>query len=188
MNSYDGSIYSIAEIISSSSAPNGILDALRIGDGISVEAFTNLVNSLPSEIRAFVTGFNGTISELMTGTLNLIDFKDLWKHRNELSSDDHKGYGYTNDLIQEGAADQICPVIPGSPLSLCEELISAPIGAGRIDYMFVSNTAPGQTFTLDFTRPTRFRADRATDAPDFEEIAFMSDHLGLITTLIIAPR
>lgn len=191
LNSYASERYSFVNLIapSTAGAPSSLFwDALRLGDGISYNEFIEVFNSLPATVRTFVSGFNGTINEFMEGCMNLMGFKDLWKHRNNLSSRENQGYGYTTDLIEAGTADQICPINPGSPLGLCDELFSAPSGATRIDYMFVSNTNSGQSFTADFTRPKRFRADRQSNARHRDEMPFMSDHLGLITTMLISPR
>ena len=188
LNAHDDNEYSFVELFSDTPSSGSFWDALRLGDGIDFNEFQEVFNSLTPQLRTFISGFRGTIYQFMTGCMAILRFKDLWKHQNDLRSEANRGYGYTTDLLAEGTADALCPVRLRGGLGLCSELLSAPAGAQRIDYMFVSDTNVLQSFTVDFSGVTRFRADRRAGFSDFEEMPFMSDHLGLYTTIMLVPR
>ncbi len=57
-----------------------------------------------------------------------------------------------------------------------------PRPTGRIDYIFVEDPAPGHTFNLDLTRIRRRAFPREGKAQ-----RYLSDHVGLSTTLIASP-
>jgi hypothetical protein len=95
--------------------------------------------------------------------------------------------GYTSDLTQPDLAELICPPNPHDR-RFCDDNIPtlSPNRASRIDYIFVSKPTAYQSFTLDFTRPQRLRLARDINAPGRDEIAFLSDHIGLMTTMLMS--
>ena len=60
-----------------------------------------------------------------------------------------------------------------------------PRGQGRVDYLFAQDPAPEHTFNLDLTRIRRRAFPRA--AHDARDQRFLSDHVGLDTTLVASP-
>jgi endonuclease/exonuclease/phosphatase family metal-dependent hydrolase len=122
--------------------------------------------------------------QVLTDILGVLGFRDLWTARNGTP-------GYTSNMKKSGFADQICPPDPQND-RFCNDEIEDDISVdgktpARIDYIFVSNPSPRQSFTMDFTRPRRLRLERESDAPGKDEIAFLSDHIGLMTTILLAP-
>lgn len=126
--------------------------------------------------------------EILSELLGTLGFQDLWIQRNDT-------LGYTSNMDKPGVAQQICSPDPGDE-DLCNDFLvpSTPDDfdsshqSSRLDYIFVSRPAAEQTFTVDFTRPRRTRYERRLDAPNRDDIAFLSDHVGLTTTLLVVPR
>lgn len=128
--------------------------------------------------------------EALVELLDLIGFKDIWPERNG-------SLGYTSglELVREGIPELICPVderdtSDDKTPSYCSDIIDTIDrgDVGRIDHIFLNNPEDNHTFSLDFTRPRRLRSPRRDDAPELHKISFLSDHLGLATTLIISPK
>ena len=127
--------------------------------------------------------------EVLIELLNLIGFDDIWVQRNGTP-------GYTKKLDEPEIAAQICRPDPENP-EYCNDL-NVPDDpdsfrpeentSDRIDFIFMSRPQDSQQYSLDFTRPRRVRHERRAGAPKRDEIAFLSDHLGLAINLLISPR
>lgn len=148
--------------------------------------------------------------EVLVELLAEVGFNDLWEARNGTS-------GYTSHMDNSWVAEQICPPHEDGPnldshprIKFCKDISvpadekrsdeqgsspplkfredDEPKWSDRIDHIFVSQSSEDQSFTVDFTRPRRLRLERDPDAPKFDKIAFMSDHIALETILLITPR
>ncbi len=125
--------------------------------------------------------------EILVELLNLIGFKDVWVQRNGTP-------GYTSNMDKIGVADQICR--PDTDSLFCDDFnvpgshddFSTDDKSNRIDFIFISNPSDSHSFNLDFTRPRRVRRERRAGAPERDEIAFLSDHVGLATTFMLSPK
>jgi endonuclease/exonuclease/phosphatase family metal-dependent hydrolase len=118
-----------------------------------------------------------------------LGFKDAWAEgpfRNDLTG----GYTTRNDDGNGPTQldfEAICPVLPGND-DYCDDA-SRPAtqlefdGIGRYDYIFVQDPQPSHTANLDLTRIRRRQFRHHSDTGDQE---FLSDHLGLETTLIVS--
>jgi len=134
--------------------------------------------------------------EMLNELFTELGFTDMWTTRNGTP-------GYTSHMDVNGIANQICrPDAINN--NLCDDInVPATLAdfdsnftndddntanSGRLDYMFINQPNNNHTFSLDFTRPRRTRFERRADAPERDCLAFLSDHLGLTTRLIMAPR
>lgn len=153
---------------------------------IIVRAITNVVNEdgeITPTTRGSKTGF-----ELLTDVLAALGFVDLWGRRNGTP-------GSSSGLNQPGVVDVIA--LPADDdESLCnDDFDSAAIDAltsrpTAIDHVFVSRNTDVMSFTIDYTRPRRPRTERDPAAPEYGDggLTFLSDHLGIQTTLLLSPR
>ncbi len=124
---------------------------------------------------------NKTAYELLQNILEVIGFRDLWAVRNGST-------GYTSGANRPGIMEKVCRPDIQNPNYCDDSAVTSTTDSSRIDYIFVSPAAKNQSFQLEFTRPRRLRLERTDDAPGKHEIAFLSDHIGLETTLLIAPN
>lgn len=122
---------------------------------------------------------------LLRDILASLGFVDLWTRRNN-------EMGYTSDLTKPGVGDLIAR--PTTDQRYCRDEVN-PVEARAldappeaIDFIFISPTTEQMSFTMDFTRPRRPYTIRPSGAKDLAKIKFMSDHLGLSTTLLLAPK
>ncbi len=163
----------------------GIAEQLQ-SPGELIKAITNKIDengNITDEIVESKSGF-----QLLSDVLTLLGFKDLWKLRNGTP-------GYTSDLTNQGVSDVIARPATDDA-TLCEDTIDTAALRGlhnkpsAIDHIFVTPTSDMLPFTIDFTRPRRPRTPRAPGSPQYGEggLTFMSDHLGIETTIIIAPK
>ena len=116
-------------------------------------------------------------------SMGLIDLWD-WRARSP---------GHTSDLDSSGVGEIICrpdPVRAGacSDGYDSESLERAGLKSKSIDYIFVSKNTRNMGFTMDFVRPSRCRTIRNPTAPEYEDISWLSDHLGVSTRVILSPR
>lgn len=163
------------------------------GGGISPDfgsinpRFANYVNE-----RLFSGDYPEGMSEydVLLELLNLLGFHDIWTHRNRTP-------GYTSNMDDISVANLIC--LPDDVESQYCDDFNVPLDAeifseddrkkfGRIDIIFMGDPLDSHTFALDVIRPRRVRAERRADAPERDKIAFLSDHLGLATKLLISPK
>lgn len=112
-----------------------------------------------------------------------LDLYDAWLTRNGTA-------GFTN-AMDSSAANIICPTDSTDP-HLCNDYRStethlAGTGAARIDYLLICKSQRSHSFRIDITRPRRFTKKRSTNADAYDEIAYISDHLGISTTLMLSP-
>lgn len=114
-----------------------------------------------------------------------IDLEDIWQSRNGTP-------GFTN--LSENNSEEIGELIcqEDSVDSLyCDDFDVPPADfdrSSRIDYIFVSEPNEAHAYNLDFSRPRRVRHERRSGAPERNRIAYLSDHLGLSTTLLVSPK
>jgi endonuclease/exonuclease/phosphatase family metal-dependent hydrolase len=127
----------------------------------------------------------------MKRLIGVLGFKDAWAEgpfRNDITG------GYTTRNDDGNGPTQldfkaICPVLPGNE-DYCNDA-SRPAtqlefdGVGRYDYIFVQDPQPSHTAILDVTRIRRRQFRHHSDTGDQE---FLSDHLGLETTLIVSRK
>ena len=128
--------------------------------------------------------------DVLIELLNLLHFRDIWPQRNDKP-------GYTKSMDDISIANLICTpdendaqYCDDSNVPLNPELFSEEKRKKfeRIDFIFVSDPLDSHTFSLDFARPRRIRAERRADAPKRNKIAFLSDHVGLSTNLILTLK
>lgn len=142
----------------------------------------------PQNVAMIVGDFNLPVNKDGYGTDDLIwkmqeiDMEDIWITRGDNT------YGYTTKMDDKDKADRICP-IDTNDNRYCDDLLDPGEKISRrIDHIFIEKQKPEHGFILDFTRPRRVRFERSASARDRDKIAYMSDHLGLTTTLIATPR
>ncbi len=127
-----------------------------------------------------LSGNKVTEYEYLYELMEDIGFYDLWIDRNG-------SLGYTNNMDQIYVARRICTMDSNS-IYCNDNILNPAIDADRIDYIFVSKPNVENSFNLDFTRPRRTTQMRPSNAPERDKIAYLSDHLGLATTLILSPK
>lgn len=125
-----------------------------------------------------------TAHQILTDLMAAVGLSDLWGARNGTP-------GYTSKMTTPPFPDRICAPAADDD-RFCDDAIEDDLvidgkPGSRIDYLFVSQPSDRQSFRIDFTRPRRVRLERDDDAPGKDEIAFLSDHLGLATTLRFVP-
>lgn len=113
-------------------------------------------------------------------------FRDLWAHRNESK-------GYTSDLMDDDIAAVISRQDPFDRRYCDDNIDEDEVRAlskkpSTLDYIFVSATTANMDFTMDFTRPRRAFTPRPHGARDRDKFAWLSDHIGLATDIILAPK
>lgn len=153
----------------------------------------------PTVIRAVVEAVeNGiltglTVSEktgykILTDVMAAIGFYDLWSARNGTP-------GYTSGILNRLSSQLVCPSDPIDS-GLCNDEVlpyydlerrtTEENRPKRIDFVFASEPRSTDILRLTFTRPRRPRHERPSDAPGFEDIKFLSDHLGISTQIILS--
>lgn len=126
--------------------------------------------------------------------MKALGFQDLWRVRTK-----ENAYGYTSQIDEKGVADAICKLDLRTGLvyqnehvhvGYCEDdgLPKPPYyfkkkkKTDRLDYIFFY-VPESSSFHLDFSRPRRLRMERKG-----KKFGWLSDHLGLETTLLISPK
>ncbi|RDC58937.1 hypothetical protein HME9302_00113 [Alteripontixanthobacter maritimus] len=123
--------------------------------------------------------------QFLRDIMRALGLRDLWVWRNGSP-------GHTSDVHLRQIGEIICRPDPSNP-GLCDDAYdAASLGTDpqstAIDYIFVSQTTDAMSFSMDFTRPRRPRTARNPRAPDYLDIAWLSDHLGISTDILISPR
>ena len=134
--------------------------------------------------------------------LNSLNLIDLWEARNKI--DGKTTPGYTSGirriphLIGKTDEDERFYKDEVSPNQPNEVKVNGELQANRIDYIWVSKPSPYHSFYLDFTRPRRLNMERnaphnpnypnSNQIPKYDEIKFLSDHIGLFTNLMMTPN
>jgi endonuclease/exonuclease/phosphatase family metal-dependent hydrolase len=97
-----------------------------------------------------------------------------------------QGPGWTCDLLLAPNQFRVDAAEP----DLCAEPAAAATGHHevRIDYAFLQRPVPAHGFDLRLDRVRRRPFPRPAGAPDLDQIATMSDHLGLHLELHASPR
>lgn len=120
----------------------------------------------------------------MAQVLRQLGFVDLWAERRPATA------GRTANF--NNLRGDICAVPSGGGM-YCEEpelseseIANSP--GDTLDYIFVQRPQATHRISVDFVKPRRRGDRRRRSAPKFDKIEVLSDHLGLDTTLIIAPR
>jgi endonuclease/exonuclease/phosphatase family metal-dependent hydrolase len=146
------------------------------------------VNHKPENIALVVGDFNIPAASPGYGQLKTrmarIAMEDVWPMRNGTD-------GNTNRFDTQ---PQTC-LLPNG-LGACQQ---SPAGVycddyrsrsdtQRIDYIFLEDPSPNHQIKVDFTRPRRRPFCRAPNAPEWGELASISDHLGIEMTLLVNPR
>ena len=119
----------------------------------------------------------------------LAGFTDVWAE-GPFPNDIRGGYTARND---DGAGPiqldfkPVCTELPGST-EYCDDASRSPTqlefdGIGRYDYIFVQDPQPSHAAILDLTRVRRRQFRHVAETGDQN---FLSDHLGLETTLIVS--
>lgn len=123
--------------------------------------------------------------EILTDLLGALGFRDLWVERNG-------SRGFTKNVHKNDSeakiGEKICKEATDEK-GLCEDTYSTSDleESDRVDYIFVSEPSPEQSFRMDFTRPRRPRTTRDPRVEGFDDLAWLSDHLGVMTTLRLVP-
>jgi len=124
--------------------------------------------------------------QILSDLMAALGLQDLWVNRNNTS-------GYTSNFTAPATANVVARPDPANNF-YCDDN-TAPNAVERlanrpqaIDLVFVSATTRSMDFTMDFTRPRRPYTARAADAPDYDEFAWLSDHLGISTDILMAPK
>ncbi|QXP54645.1 hypothetical protein H0I25_11160 [Cellulophaga sp. HaHa_2_95] len=155
------------------------------------------VRDLPGHLQRAVNHQvlpDGTVTNIVIGAksafsllrdlLSVLGFKDLWSTRNGTA-------GYTSNLPTSPIASNVPIRDSEFPFYCDDNVIPNTRTSDRptaIDHMFVTGSTSSTAFTIDFTRPRRPFTIRPDDAIDLDEIRFMSDHLGISTTIMLTPK
>ena len=136
------------------------------------------------ERRAAAEEFSGTGYGLMNLILGWHGMTDLWAERG-------RGPGYTASSGDDDDLSWVCVARADRP-DVCDDQQLTQPGPrerrrSRIDYLYVSGPRPGDRYRLDVSRPWRPNIYRSPDAPDFDEIRYLSDHLPLRADLLLSP-
>ena len=162
--------------------------------GSFIASNTRMENGNPKDYRILVGDFNmgptvtPKIYKKLQDMVETLGMVDLWEKRNGTP-------GYTSNMDESAVAAQICSLDPKDQ-RFCDDMnvpqninqFTSKKKGHRIDFMFVSKPSIETSFIVDFSRPRRMRIPRATNAHDYDKIAFVSDHLGLFTNLLISPK
>ena len=108
-----------------------------------------------------------------------LNMDDLWATRNGT-----RGSTIVEDEDDSTKLGKICSVNSG----LCDDSVRERQTGQRVDYIFVERSTAEHGFTLDFTRPRRVPFRRQQGVAGRSKVPFLSDHIGLTTTLIATPR
>lgn len=122
-----------------------------------------------------------TAHSMLIHLFSVLGFTDAWATRNGAP-------GFTSNVDSPAVTEVTCRPDPRDERWCADDDESGKTDdAARIDYLFVSRPSLRQSFRLDITRPRRPRTVRPPAAPGRDEIVFLSDHLGLRTTLRLSP-
>jgi endonuclease/exonuclease/phosphatase family metal-dependent hydrolase len=108
--------------------------------------------------------------------MSTVGLYDLWADR-------CRTRGPTSNLLHDALS--ICRESVGQT-TICDERSDTKSG-NRIDYLFVERPMPEHGFNLDLTRPLRNAFRRDKSAKGYEEMQYLSDHIGLSVVLIATP-
>ena len=133
--------------------------------------------------QAQIDAFSGTGYDLMRLVLGWHGLRDLWVERG-------RGPGFT---AAGDSIDLSCVCTPRSDHpAICDDL--APPRRDdpdkrpwRLDYVFITGPTAADRYRLDTSRPWRPNIRRPPDAPDYDEIQYLSDHLPLRANLLLSP-
>lgn len=122
--------------------------------------------------------------------LAAIGMKDWWAHgpfENNLIGGQTSRNDDDDSKPREADFNNICTNLPGT-VELCDDTLAPgyppPVDcAGRFDYIFVEEPQSSHDCILDLTRIRRREFRRSTET---EGQMFLSDHLGLETTLLVS--
>ncbi|RMF79997.1 MAG: hypothetical protein D6737_09620, partial [Chloroflexi bacterium] len=98
-----------------------------------------------------------------------INMQDVWQERNGTP-------GYTTE--PNGRLHEIC-ADDGKATGHCDDFHTNTDLGSRIDYIFAQCPHPEHGVMMDITRPRRRAFPRASSAPGYDRIQYLSDHLGL---------
>ena len=122
---------------------------------------------------------------LLRDLLLVLGYYDLWETRNGTT-------GYTSNLTTTRHSSNIPTRDPRFNFYCDDSVVpNTRVVHDRptaIDHIFVSAPKPNTSFTIDYTRPRRPFTERPSDAKDFDEFRFMSDHLGISTDILMVPK
>lgn len=118
----------------------------------------------------------------MVKILRPLGLVDLWAWRRPNTSGKTSNFEVRREQICQRSSDnnKFCKEVPG------RESDFAGQPGETLDYMFVQKPLSQHEITVDFSKPRRRYDIRDRDAPKFNKIEVLSDHLGLHTTLIVA--
>ena len=125
-----------------------------------------------------------TAFNLLRDLLSVLGFNDLWATRNGSA-------GYTSNLTTSPIASNVPIRDLEFPLYCDDTIVPNTRTSDRptaIDHVFVTGSTSNTAFTVDFTRPRRPFTIRPNGAEDLDDIRFMSDHLGISTTIMLTPK
>ena len=135
--------------------------------------------TVTNNLRSAKTAFH-----LLRDLLSVLGFKDLWATRNGSA-------GYTSNLPTSPIASNV-PIRDSEFPFYCDDTVVPNTRTSdrptAIDHLFVTGATANTSFTIDFTRPRRPFTVRPDSAADLDDIRFMSDHLGISTTIMLTPK
>ncbi len=127
-----------------------------------------------------------TAFSLLRDLLLVLGFKDLLATRNRSA-----GGKYTSNLATSPIASNV-PIRDSEFPFYCDDTVVPNTRTSdrptAIDHIFVTGPTNNTAFTVDFTRPRRPFSVRPDGATDLDDIRFMSDHLGISTTIMLTPK
>ena len=155
------------------------------------------VRDLPNHLQRAVNHqvlADGTVTDVVIGAktafnllkdlLAVLGFNDLWRTRNG-------SIGYTANLTTSPIESNVPIRDPEFPFYCDDTVVPNARTSDRptaIDHVFVTGSTNNTAFTVDFTRPRRPFTVRPDGATDLDDIRFMSDHLGISTTILLTPK
>lgn len=133
------------------------------------------INGTPPDNQNYVRRLKQKMAE--------IDMEDLWILRSKDNAGNVTAGPTSVELSDEKGGERICDLADSD--FLCNDLTPPMDDKSRIDYIFLQKQNPRHGIVVDVTRPRRvlFRRPDAT-----ENLAYMSDHLGMEVTLVINKR
>lgn len=182
----DDTVFPTEEILGNlGHVPAGVKRAVREG----------MHNGVPSgEVVRTKTSY-----QMLRDVMSAVGFYDLWSSRNGTP-------GYTIGILERWSESLVCPADPENS-DLCADIIptyeevintynevqqESPDEKirkpKRIDFLFASEPREGDSLCLTYTRPRRPRHMRDSDSPGFSEIKYLSDHLGISTTIVLSKK
>ena len=161
--------------------------ALRLSQVDDLLAFYRARHD-PRNVAMVVGDFNLSAQdppclEALVGRMAAENLRDVWPHPGRRRPPPR---GDTHATGGGGRSSRLEWLGPTDPRGYLDDRLPSPRPVDRIDYIFVEDPAAQHTFNLDLTRIRRRVFARKPRKPGGER--FLSDHVGLETTLIASNR